>query len=85
MNVINSSIKFSNYDIKILLDEFKKSIEHIIKASKIKPNDPKVLSILSSIYRGAGWFDTSIKSCLKALEYDPNNIVAYIQLAVKIY
>ena len=51
----------------------------------MEPYNPQVLSILSSIYREAGWFNTSIKSCLKALEHDPENTVAYIQLAVKIF
>jgi len=49
----------------------------------MEPHNPQVLSILSSIYRETGWYNTSIKSCLKALEHDPGNTVAYIQLAVK--
>jgi len=51
----------------------------------MEPHNPQVLSILSSIYREAGWKVTSIKSCLKALEHDPENNIAYIQLAVNLY
>lgn len=48
----------------------------------MEPHNPQVLSILSSIYRDAGWYNISIKSCLKALEHSQDNTVVYIQLAV---
>jgi hypothetical protein len=42
----------------------------------------EIFNILSSIYKDAGLFDLAINWCLKSLEYDKDNYISYLQLAV---